>query len=99
MTTQPQDDLTAERAAYALDAMCVDVPPRGAREWNQECILAAMKWARQEALREAAKVCRDRAVLLEPSSKRWELNMVSKAKSDEANDLADKLDRLASEGG
>lgn len=49
-------DLTAERAAYALDAMCVDVPPRGAREWNQECILAAMKWARQEALREAANM-------------------------------------------
>jgi hypothetical protein len=97
MATDKADDLTAERAAIALlEQMGLYGHPAASQFVGD--ILAALKTARQEALREAAKVCRDRAVLLEPSSKRWELNMVSKAKSDEANDLADKLDRLASEG-
>ena len=95
-----QDDLTAERAAKIvgiIDGLAY-IDPNDHRKC-EEAIRPIIQQVRQEALREAAKVCRDRAVLLEPSSKRWELNMVSKAKSDEANDLADKLDRLASEGG
>ncbi|MBF0262284.1 MAG: hypothetical protein HQL97_10685 [Magnetococcales bacterium] len=101
----PQDDLTAERAAklaaFELVKKLTDNAGMDPNDrWDKvNLLLAYRQTARQGALREAEKVCRDRAVLLEPSSKRWELNMVSKAKSDEANDLADKLDRLASEGG
>ena len=62
-------------------------------------IVTLVHKTRQDALREAANKVRGRAVLLAPNSKRWELNMVTKAKSDVAHDLADTLDRLASEGG
>ena len=34
--------------------MTVNAYPRDTREWNESVILAAMEWARQEALREAS---------------------------------------------
>ena len=49
----------AERATAALDAMTVNAYPRYSREWNESVILAAMEWARQEALREAVSIVED----------------------------------------
>ena len=96
-----QDDLTAERAANLYGSLTCTTYREGYQDPDNDIALLAnaLKTARQDALREAAKVVRDRAVLLAPNSKRWELNMVTKAKSDVAHDLADTLDRLASEGG
>ena len=73
----------------------------GTTENPQDRLVAAVikhdKQTRQEALREAAKVARNRADLLKPKLGLW-LNMVNYHRSMEADELADELDRLASEG-
>ena len=103
MTTSPQDDLTAERAAAIrlyenIFAMSPDTEAMEAGDDCQyEAIARALRTARQEALREAAKVARNRADLLKPKLGLW-LNMVNYHRSMEADELADELDRLASEG-
>jgi len=82
----PQDDLTAERAAIALlEQMGLYGHPAASQFVGD--IIAALKTARQEALRKVAKHIRDKR-------KCWEHDGVQKI----LGGIADELDRLASEG-
>ena len=60
-------------------------------------VLEHDKQTRRAALLECAKVARNRADLYKPKLGLW-LNMVNYHRSQEADDLADTLDRLAQEG-
>jgi hypothetical protein len=85
----PQDDLTAERVAIALlEQMGLYGHPAASQFVGD--IIAALKAARQEALREAAKV----AIEHRNEAIREDLSGGYTAQL-----IADELDRLASEGG
>jgi hypothetical protein len=98
----PQDDLTAERAAIALlEQMGLYGHPAASQFIGD--IIAALKTARQEALRECrdyALACvHERAVQLDGFTGSSEMAGVIRGKQSEAQRITDKLDRLASEGG
>ena len=59
--------------------------------------LAALRRAKAEGLREAGKIARAGAELLRPPSRQFALNMVNKAKSEEAGEIADKIDACAAQ--
>ena len=67
--------------------------------WTQliERIDAALRRAKAEGMREAGKIARANAELLRPPSRQFELNMVNKAKSEEAGMIADELDARAAQ--
>jgi len=58
---------------------------------------AALRRAKAEGMREAGKIARANAELLRPPSRQFELNMVNKAKSEEAGMIADELDARAAQ--
>lgn len=88
MATDAPRDLTAERAALLVHQRIVLAPTREAKEDNLKVIAAALKTARQEALREASRVAD------EYGAKEWD-----KGIQDAMARLSLRLDRLASEGG
>ena len=55
LNSPPPRDLTAERAALLVHQRLVLAPTREAKEDNLKVIAAALKTARQDALREAAR--------------------------------------------
>ena len=58
---------------------------------------AALRRAKAEGMREAGKIARANAELLRPPSRQFELNMVNKAKSEEAGMIADEIDARAAQ--
>ena len=94
----PQDDLTAERAAIALlEQMGLYGHPAASQFVGD--ILAALKTARQEALREGAKVARE-FPWEQPSAHADPLRQARcRGNREASSDIAAALDRLASEGG
>ena len=54
-----------ERAAAVLDQMVVNLPPRDARDYNEQVIENALRHARRAALLEAAEICKAKASGLE----------------------------------
>ena len=58
---------------------------------------AALRRAKVEGMREAGKIARANAELLRPPSRQFELNMVNKAKSEEAGMIADEIDARAAQ--
>ena len=107
----PQDDLTAERAAKLfrkLDEGLFYMREGGKSHQEQDkfgvdLLLQFAQTARQEALREGrdyALACvHERAVQLDGFAGSSEMAGVIRGKRSEAQRIADKLDRLASEGG
>ena len=103
----PQDDLTAERAdlkeiARKLVLQINEITPV---QWDkhddkdQAIIIAALKTARQEALREGAKVARE-FPWEQPSAHADPLRQARcRGNREASSDIAAALDRLASEGG
>lgn len=103
-----QDDLTAERAAKIRAALLQDlefrdqftrrdVDPETKAKWNRqwdEIIVLHLKTARQEALREAARVAREECLDIRCTAIEAE-GVVRKTR----NVIANELDRLTSEGG
>jgi len=65
--------------------------------WEIAHIDAALRRAKAEGMREAGKIARANAELLRPPSRQFELNMVNKAKSEEAGMIADELDARAAQ--
>ena len=92
MTVKPQDDLTAERAAYIYAKL-----GRGSMP-DIRTIGAALKTARQEALREAAQQARFGAMELRAINEPLQTDALGYGQK-ALQDFADILDRLASEGG
>ena len=62
-----------------------------------DLIDAALRRAKVEGMREAGKIARANAELLRPPSRQFELNMVNKAKSEEAGMIADEIDARAAQ--
>lgn len=123
MTTSPQDDLTAERAAQLYNSLHAYIPTDRcvyASELNQvelekvediTKLTAALKTARHEALREAAKVVETITLQAVKAELRWRKKHAAEevegvAKSERAEcymrslglHIKGELDRLASEG-
>ena len=101
----PQDDLTAERAAAIrlyenIFAMSPDTEAMEAGDDCQyEAIARALRTARQEALREGAKVARE-FPWEQPSAHADPLRQARcRGNREASSDIAAALDRLASEGG
>ena len=65
--------------------------------WEIAHIDAALRRAKVEGMREAGKIARANAELLRPPSRQFELNMVNKAKSEEAGMIADEIDARAAQ--
>ena len=87
-----------ERAAALLDRIVGIIPMQPSqREARIEWLVEFAQATRRAALLECAKVARNRADLYKPKLGLW-LNMVNYHRSQEADDLADTLDRLAQEG-
>ena len=74
----------------------VEQDDEGAYVYYDEHI-AALRRAKAEGMREAGKIARANAELLRPPSRQFELNMVNKAKSEEAGMIADELDARAAQ--
>jgi hypothetical protein len=74
----------------------VEQDDEGAYVYHDEHI-AALRRAKAEGMREAGKIARANAELLRPPSRQFELNMVNKAKSEEAGMIADELDARAAQ--
>ena len=89
MTPQERATAIAEQIVRALDVHPSPI--------NIDAVLPWVQQTRRAALLECAKVARNRADLYKPKLGLW-LNMVNYHRSQEADDLADTLDRLAQEG-
>ena len=100
MTTPPQDDLTAERAAQLYGSLTCTTYREGYQDPENDIALIAeeLKTARQEALREAAQQARFGAMELRAINEPLQTDALGYGQK-ALQDFADILDRLASEGG
>ena len=102
----PQDDLTAERAAELCFKLALLIDTGTHLEVDTEAMEAiahALKNARQEALREAAEKVRKRGDEYMQNCEAsyqdtYEMRRVNSGRARALKDVADALDRLASEG-
>lgn len=95
-------DLTAERAAHAarlLKRLGVFGSSEQDHEWNMKKVMETLLLARQEALREAARICRSNVYMSNDALDGGNFGGTAFCEYGCGDVIANELDRLTSEGG